>query len=45
MGGNARMQLLLEKFYVEMGHNYVKKNLRITSPTGTGFPFNSEQLV
>ena len=27
------------------GHNLVKKNWRITSPTGMGSPFDSEQLI
>ena len=27
------------------GHNFVKKNCRITSPTGMGSPFDSEQLL
>ena len=26
------------------GYNFVKKNWRITSPTGMGSPFDSEQL-
>ena len=27
------------------GHNFVKKKLRITSPTVMGSPFDSEQLL
>ena len=27
------------------GHNFVKKNWRITSPTGMGSPFDSEKLL
>ena len=29
----------------KMGHNLVKKNWRITSPTGMGSPLESEQLL
>ena len=33
------------KFKLKKGHNFVKKNWRITSPTGMGSPFDSEQLL
>ena len=45
MGANARLQLLLENSKLKKGHNYVKRNLRTTSPTGVGSPFDSKQLV
>ena len=45
MGANARLQLHLENSKSKMGHNYVIKKLRITSPTEMGSPFDSEQLV
>ena len=44
-GVNARLQLHLENSTSKKGHNYVKKYMRITSPTGMGSPFDSEQLV
>ena len=44
MGANTLLQLLLENS-VKKGHNYVRKILRITSPNGMGFPFDSKQLV
>ena len=44
-GANARLQLLLENSMSKKGHNYVKKNLRATCPTGMGSPFDSKQLV
>ena len=40
-GANARLQLLLENYKLKMGHNYVKKKLRITSPTVIGSSFDS----
>ena len=42
---NAQLQLQLENSMSKKGHNYVKKNLRVTCPTGMGSPFNSKQLV
>ena len=42
---NARLQLLLENSKSKKGHNYVKKSLRVTCPTGIGSPFDSKQLV
>ena len=44
MGANAWLQLHLENSKLKKGHNYVKK-IRITSPTSTDSPFDSEQLV
>ena len=44
-GANNPLQLHLENSKSKKGHNWVKKNLRIISPTGTGSPFNSKQLV
>ena len=41
MGANARLQLHLENSKSKKGHNYVKKYIRITSPTGMGSPFDS----
>ena len=41
---NAPLQLHLENSKLKKRHNYVK-NLRITSPTSMGSPFDSEQLV
>ena len=40
----AWLQLLLENSKTKRGHDYVKKILRITSPTGMGFPFDCTQL-
>ena len=41
-GANTRLQLLLENCKLKKEHNHVKKNnLRITSPTGIGSPFDS----
>ena len=39
---NRDIRLHLENS--KKGHNFVKKNWRITSPTDMGFPFDSEQL-
>ena len=44
-GANARLQLLSENSKLKKGHNYVKKNLRVTCPTGMGSLFDSEQVV
>ena len=44
-GANARLQQLLENSKSKRGCNYVKKNFRITSPTGMGSPFDSKQLL
>ena len=44
-GANARLQLHLENSKSKKGHNFVKKKWRITSPTGMGSPFDSEQLL
>ena len=38
-------KLLHENSKSKKGHNFVKKNWRITSHTGMGSPFDSEQLV
>ena len=35
---------ILENSKSKKGHNFVKKNWRITSLTGMGSPFDSEQL-
>ena len=43
-GANTQLQQLLENSKTIKKHNYVKKNLRITSPTGMGSPFDSKQL-
>ena len=43
-GANARLYLHLENSKSKNGHNFVKKNWRIISPTGMGSPFDSEQL-
>ena len=40
---NRDIRLHLENSKSKRGHNFVKK-WRITSPTGMGSPFNSEQL-
>ena len=37
-------KFLPENSKSKKGHNFVKKNGRITSSTGMGFPFGSEQL-
>ena len=37
--------LHLENSKSKKEHNFVKKNWRITSPTGRGFLFDSEQLL
>ena len=42
---NARLQLHSENSKSKQGHNYVKSNSMITSPTGMGFTFDSEQLI
>ena len=41
---NRDIRLHLENSKSKKGHNLVKKNWRITSPTGMGSPFDSEQL-
>ena len=41
---NFGLQLLLEKSKSKKGHNYVKKTLRVTCPTGMGSPFDSKQV-
>ena len=38
------IRLHLENSKSKKGLNFVPKNLRITSPTGMGSPFDSEQL-
>ena len=40
---NRDIRLYLESSKSKKGHNFVKK-WRITSPTGMGSPFDSEQL-
>ena len=45
LGCGTRLQLLLENSKSIRGHNYVKKMLRVTCPTGMGFHFDSKQLV
>ena len=42
---NAQLQLLLENSKSKKGCNYVKRNLRITSPSGLGSSFDSKQPV
>ena len=37
-------KFLHENSKSKKGHNFVKKNWKITSPTGMGSPFDSEQL-
>ena len=44
-GANARLQLLLENSKSIKEHNYVRKILRITSPTDMGSPFDSKKLI
>ena len=39
-----KCQFLHENSKSKNGHNFVKKNCRITSPTGMGSTFDSEQL-
>ena len=39
-----KCQFLHENSKLKKGHNFVKKNCRITSPTVMGSPFDSEQL-
>ena len=41
-GAKGQLQLLLENSKSIRGHNHVQKNLRITSPTGKGSPFDSK---
>ena len=41
-GANARLHLLLENYKSKKGHNFVKKILRVTCPTGMGSPFDSK---
>ena len=41
---NGDIRLHLENTKSKKGHNFVKKILRITSPTGMGSPFDCEQL-
>ena len=45
VGANACLQLLLENSKTKKGHNYVKKIMRVTCPTGMVFPFDGKQLV
>ena len=42
---NPRLQLLLENSKSKMRVNYVKQILRITSPTGMGYTFDSKEQV
>ena len=44
-GANARLKLHLENSKSKKGHNFVKNNWKITSPTVMGSPFESEQLL
>ena len=37
-------KILHENSKSKKGHNFIKKNSRITSPTGMGSPFDSEQI-
>ena len=37
-------EFLHENSKSKKGHNFVKTNCRITSPTGVGLPFDSKQL-
>ena len=37
--------LHLENSKSKEGYNFIKKNRRITSPTGMGSPFDNEQLL
>ena len=41
---NRDIRLHLENFKSKKGHNFLKKYWRITSSTGMGSPFDSEQL-
>ena len=41
---NRDIRLHLENSKSKKGHNFVKKNWRITSPADMGSPFDSEQL-
>ena len=41
---NRDIRLHLENSKSKKGHNFVKENWRITSSTGMGSPFDSEQL-
>ena len=41
---NKDIMLHIENSKSKKGHSFVKKNWRITSPTGMGSPFDSEQL-
>ena len=41
---NRDIRLHLENSKSKKVHNFVKKYWRIISPTGMGFPFDSEQL-
>ena len=45
VGANARLQLHFENAKSKKGHNFVKRNWRITSPTGMGSPFDNEKLL
>ena len=42
---NRDIRLHLENSKSKMGHNFVKKNWKIITPTGMGSPFDSEQLL
>ena len=41
---NRDIGLHLDNSKSKKGHNFVQKNWRTTSPTGMGFPFDTEQL-
>ena len=43
-GANAQLQLLLENSKSRKGHNYVKKVLKVTCPSGMGSPFDVNNL-
>ena len=45
LSNNRDIRLHLENSKLKKGHNFVKKNQRITSPTGMSSPFDSEQLI
>ena len=41
----SKCQSFPQNFKSKQGHNFVKKNWSITSPTDMGSPFDSEQLL
>ena len=41
---NRDIRLHLENSKSKKGHNFVKKNWKITSPAGVDSPFDSEEL-